>query len=107
MRQSAIHFYADSAMILLFIYVAIALGVSFLCSVLEAVLLSVTPSYIAAEEERGHRNGRLWRRYKTDVDRPLAHRRGGWGRGTGHCAVWRSLFWTNFCGTHLINFICF
>ncbi|MFT6550008.1 MAG: CBS domain containing-hemolysin-like protein [Zhongshania marina] len=72
MRQSAIHFYADSAMILLFIYIAIALGVSFLCSVLEAVLLSVTPSYIAAEEERGHRNGRLWRRYKTDVDRPLA-----------------------------------
>ena len=43
-------------MILLFIYIAIALGVSFLCSVLEAVLLSVTPSYIAAEEERGHRN---------------------------------------------------
>ena len=59
-------------MLLLLIYVAIALGVSFLCSVLEAVLLSVTPSYIAAEEERGHRNGKLWRVYKTDIDRPLA-----------------------------------
>ncbi|WP_159269560.1 CNNM domain-containing protein [Zhongshania aliphaticivorans] len=59
-------------MILLFIYIAIALGVSFLCSVLEAVLLSVTPSYIAAEQERGHRNGQLWGDYKTDVDRPLA-----------------------------------
>ncbi|MFW6053793.1 MAG: hemolysin, partial [Persicimonas sp.] len=35
-------------MTLLVIYVLLALGVSFLCSVLEAVLLSVTPSYIAA-----------------------------------------------------------
>lgn len=33
-------------MTLLFIYLAIAIGVSFLCSVLEAVLLSVTPSYV-------------------------------------------------------------
>lgn len=59
-------------MILLLIYISIALGVSFVCSVLEAVLLSVTPSYIAAEESRGHRNGLLWRGYKTDIDRPLA-----------------------------------
>lgn len=33
-------------MTLLWIYLAIAIGVSFLCSVLEAVLLSVTPSYV-------------------------------------------------------------
>ena len=33
-------------MSLLFLYLAIAIGVSFLCSVLEAVLLSVTPSYV-------------------------------------------------------------
>ena len=32
-------------MTLLFIYLAIAIGVSFLCSILEAVLLSVTPSF--------------------------------------------------------------
>lgn len=32
-------------MTLLIIYLAIAIGVSFLCSVLEAVLLSITPSY--------------------------------------------------------------
>ncbi len=32
-------------MTLLFVYLAIAIGVSFLCSVLEAVLLSVTPSF--------------------------------------------------------------
>ena len=33
-------------MTLLFVYLAIAIGVSFLCSVLEAVLLSVTPSHV-------------------------------------------------------------
>jgi len=33
-------------MTLLFVYVAIAIGISFLCSVLEAVLLSITPSYV-------------------------------------------------------------
>ena len=33
-------------MTLLLIYLSIAIGVSFLCSVLEAVLLSVTPSYV-------------------------------------------------------------
>jgi len=43
-------------MTLLFIYLAIAIGVSFLCSVLEAVLLSITPSYVA----------------QTSADRPLA-----------------------------------
>jgi hypothetical protein len=31
-------------MVLLLIYIALALGVSFLCSILEAVLLSVSPS---------------------------------------------------------------
>ena len=34
-------------MTLLFVYMTIALGVSFLCSILEAVLLSVTPSHVA------------------------------------------------------------
>jgi CBS domain containing-hemolysin-like protein len=33
-------------MTLLLIYLAIAIGVSFLCSILEAVLLSITPSYV-------------------------------------------------------------
>jgi CBS domain containing-hemolysin-like protein len=59
-------------MILLIFFVAMALGVSFLCSILEAVLLSVTPSYIAAEEDSGRRNGRLWASYKTNIDAPLA-----------------------------------
>ncbi len=59
-------------MTLLIFYVALALGVSFLCSVMEAVLLSVTPSFVArGERERPRLGGRL-RKLKADVDRPLA-----------------------------------
>jgi len=36
-------------MTLLFTYLFIAIGVSFLCSVLEAVLLSITPGYVASQ----------------------------------------------------------
>ena len=36
---------------LLIVYVTMALGVSFLCSIAEAVLLSVTPSYIEGLKE--------------------------------------------------------
>lgn len=40
-------------MTLLFAYLTLAIGVSFLCSVLEAVLLSITPSYVEqAQSER-------------------------------------------------------
>lgn len=59
-------------MILLFLYLALALGVSFLCSVLEAVLLSVTPSYVRSLEDRGIRAGRRLDRLKSDIERPLA-----------------------------------
>lgn len=43
-------------MTLLFIYLFIAIGISFICSILEAVLLSITPSYIE----------------KTQLDKPTA-----------------------------------
>jgi CBS domain containing-hemolysin-like protein len=45
-------------MTLLFIYLAIAIGVSFLCSILEAVLLSITPSYLEQASEKNSRGGR-------------------------------------------------
>ena len=59
-------------MALLAIYVALALGVSFLCSVMEAVLLSASPSYVANEVRTGSRTGKLFAGFKDDVDRPLA-----------------------------------
>ena len=44
-------------MALLLLYISVALGASFLCSLLEAVLLSVNASYIASEIAAGRRNG--------------------------------------------------
>jgi CBS domain containing-hemolysin-like protein len=59
-------------MTLLIVYLAIALGVSFLCSILEAVLLSVTPSHVARLEQERPATGRRLRRLKAHIDRPLA-----------------------------------
>ena len=59
-------------MTLLLILAAGTLLFSFLCSVLEAVILSVTPSYVAAERRSGRRIGDLLQRLKNDMDRPLA-----------------------------------
>ncbi|RKZ11656.1 hemolysin [bacterium] len=59
-------------MTLLVVYVALALGVSFLCSILEAVLLSLTPSYVSLLQERRPQVGRMLQAFKTDIDRPLA-----------------------------------
>ena len=57
---------------LLLLYVALAIGVSFLCSIMEAVLLSVTPSYVAALEREGSAVGERLHQFKENVDRPLA-----------------------------------
>jgi CBS domain containing-hemolysin-like protein len=59
-------------MTLLIVYMAIALGVSFLCSILEAVLLSVTPSYVARLQHDRPALGLRLHRLKTHIDRPLA-----------------------------------
>lgn len=58
-------------MTLLLFYLALALGVSFLCSILEAVLLSVTPSYVSMHEQRGTRAGERLKALKADIERPL------------------------------------
>jgi CBS domain containing-hemolysin-like protein len=57
---------------LLLLYVGIALCLSFLCSLMEACLLSVTPSYVAALEGKHRTVAALLRRHKDDIDRPLA-----------------------------------
>lgn len=59
-------------MTLLIIFATLAIGVSFLCSVLEAVLLSITPSYVAQQKERRPRLHERLRRLKDHVDQPLA-----------------------------------
>jgi len=59
-------------MTLLFTYLALAIGVSFVCSILEAVLLSVSQSYIAVMERKGQKSGILLRELKEDIDKPLS-----------------------------------
>jgi len=56
----------------LIFYVGLALGVSFLCSLMEAVLLSITPSYVGALQSEGSALGDRLKQYKEDIDRPLA-----------------------------------
>lgn len=59
-------------MILLTIYIAVAIGVSFICSVLEAVLLSISPSYIGTLRQQGHPAADRLAALKDNIDRPLA-----------------------------------
>ncbi|OQX31130.1 MAG: hypothetical protein B0D96_07115 [Candidatus Sedimenticola endophacoides] len=59
-------------MTLLLVYVSVALGFSFLCSVLEAVLLSVSTAHIELLQREGRRAGELLRDLKRDIDQPLA-----------------------------------
>ncbi len=59
-------------MTLLIIYLAIAIGVSFLCSILEAVLLSTTPSYVETLSAERPRAGGVVSRVKQRLDESLA-----------------------------------
>lgn len=59
-------------MTLILLYLIGALSVSFLCSVLEAVLLSTPVSFISMKESQGVKGASLLMKYKTNVDRPVA-----------------------------------
>ena len=59
-------------MTLLLIYLAIAIGVSFLCSVLEAVLLSITPSYLEQLTQERLQSGKAIQSVKDRLDESLS-----------------------------------
>lgn len=59
-------------MLELFVFLLFALGVSFLCSVLEATLMSTPISYITMLEEEGVKYAPRLKRFKQDSSRPLA-----------------------------------
>jgi len=59
-------------MTLLALYLLLALGVSFFCSLAEATLLSMRPSYVATRKREGKPGGDLLARLEADLDRPLA-----------------------------------
>ncbi len=62
----------SGSLTLLIVYITLAIGVSFLCSIMEAVLLSVTPAYIGALEVDSPETASRLKALKDDVDRPLA-----------------------------------
>jgi CBS domain containing-hemolysin-like protein len=102
-------------MTLLLLYVSLALIFSFFCSIAEAVLLSVTPAYIATLEGEGRRSGILLRRFKENIDHPLAailtlntiaHTIGAAGAGAQAAAVFGSQ-WVGLASVVLTLLILF
>ncbi|XOV79471.1 MAG: CNNM domain-containing protein [Aestuariibacter sp.] len=59
-------------MLLLLLYVVIALGFSFICSVAEAVILSISSAYISVLEEEKKPSGALLRHQTQDINKPLS-----------------------------------
>ncbi len=93
---------------LLILYALVAVGFSFFCSVAEAVLLSVTPSYIATLKEKGKSSAALLEKLKENVDRPLAailslntvaHTVGAAGVGAEAAKIWQ----TEHAGGHAVG----
>ncbi|GLX79019.1 hypothetical protein tinsulaeT_23590 [Thalassotalea insulae] len=59
-------------MTLLIVYLTVAIGVSFLCSVLEAVLLSVTPSYVEQLKKKKPLGGKVLAKVKNNIDKSIS-----------------------------------
>lgn len=58
-------------MFLLFLYGTLSILFSFLCSILEAVLLSITPSFVTLKQQEGKGYVDYLQYLKKDVDKPL------------------------------------
>ncbi len=59
-------------MLTLITAVAVAMGISFLCSVMEAALLSLNPGKLALISKRHPRLGRICEGLKSDIEKPIA-----------------------------------
>ncbi|MEZ4916863.1 MAG: CNNM domain-containing protein [Chitinophagales bacterium] len=59
-------------MTLLILFFVLSISFSFLCSIWEAVLLSINPSYISTQVSKGTATGKLLKEYKKDIDKPLS-----------------------------------
>ena len=58
-------------MVTLIAYISIAIAVSFICSIFEAVLLSISPAYVMSLEQKQSRWAPLVRELYDKIDRPL------------------------------------
>lgn len=59
-------------MALLLLFLLGAMAISFLCSILEATLMSTPISYITMREEEGYKPATRFKEYKQDSSRPIA-----------------------------------
>ncbi len=59
-------------MSLLILYLALAIAISFLCSIMEAVILSASMSYIQTREMEGSRAANTLKKLKANIDKPLS-----------------------------------
>jgi CBS domain containing-hemolysin-like protein len=57
---------------LLVAFAVLSIALSFVCSLWEAVLLSISPSYMQIELNKGSKSGLILRDFKNNIDRPLA-----------------------------------
>jgi len=58
-------------MSLLLLYASLSIFFSFLCSILEAVLLSITPTFITIKKQEGKKFANTLEKLKKDIDKPL------------------------------------
>lgn len=96
-------------MTLLILFFLVSIVFSFLCSVWEAVLLSVTPSFSKKLAREGSATGKFFEEAKRDIDKPLsailtlntiAHTVGAIGVGAQAGKIWGSNF-VDIFGFHL------
>ncbi len=82
---------------LLAIFFLVSIVFSFLCSIWEAVLLSITPSYVQVKVQEKSSIGSLLESFKSNIDRPLAailtlntiaHTAGAIGVGATAAKIW-------------------
>lgn len=97
-------------MTLLIVFFLLSIVFSFLCSIWEAVLLSITPSYTTTKVQEGSAIGLKLQEFKEDIDKPLsailtlntiAHTVGAIGVGAQAANVFESVTPINIAGFEL------
>ena len=92
-------------MTLLIVYILIALGFSFLCSILEATLLTLSPTVIETSKRKGAKWAPTMEKLKKDIERPLsailtlntiAHTMGASGAGSQFQKMFGNVWLTAF-----------
>ena len=103
-------------MALLLTYFFLALSISFLCSIAESTLLSVSLSFVKTKEEQGRKGVRVLKKLKEHIDRPLssilsfntiANIIGAAGVGAQATAIWGEAYFGVVSATLTITILLF